>query len=82
MTSIKKTMNTQIHNKKIVSFGVDAKSIQEVQSEITQNGWHIVHLINKGKEFIGILEKNFIRHDESNNPIVFVPARKNFKWIS
>jgi len=65
--------------RKMISFNIDSSNILSIQNELNE-GWSIVHLSNRGKNFIGILEKNFIRYDEENSPIVYIPPRKKFKW--
>jgi len=67
------------HMRKVVSFDVGSSSALSIQNEIN-DGWSIVHLTNKGKSCIGILEKNFIAYDEGNCPIVYIPPRKKIKW--
>ena len=77
------TVNIQKSNiRKMISFDFDISDIASIKDEIKKDGWSIVHLSNRGKNFTGILEKNFIRYDENNNPAVYIPARKNFKWYS
>lgn len=68
--------------RKIFSFDSDITDIVSIKNEISKDGWSVVHLSNKGKNFVGILEKNFIKYDKDNNPTVYIPARKNFKWCS
>ena len=84
MTDINHKVMTRQGNdlRKMVSFGFDPQSIEAVQNEISQHGWCIVHVLNRGKRFVAILEKDFIKYDEKNQPIVYIPARKNFKWCS
>jgi hypothetical protein len=65
--------------RKVVAFDVSGPNATTVENELKQ-GWSIVHLSNRGKNFIGILEKNFIAYDESNNPTVYIPPRKKIKW--
>jgi hypothetical protein len=65
--------------KKMVSFNMDSGNMMSIQNEI-DDGWAIIHLSQRGKNFIGILERNFIRYDEQNSPIVYIPPRKKIKW--
>jgi len=67
------------HMRKMVSFDPGSVAAASVQNELNQ-GWSIVHLSNRGKCCIGILEKNFIVHDESQGPTVYIPPRKKIKW--
>lgn len=67
--------------RKIVSFNLNSPEADTVKNDIEQ-GWFIVHLSAKGKNFIGILEKNFISPDIENNPILYIPPRKNINWLT
>jgi hypothetical protein len=72
-------MNNTRNLRKMISFTLGSVDLSNVRKEMSE-GWSVVHLSNKGKNFIGILEKDFIRYDEANFPIVYIPPRKKISW--
>jgi hypothetical protein len=73
-------MNDIENKKRLVSFSLDGSDLLEVRKNIKE-GWAIVHLSSKGnKQFIAILERDFIRYEAGDAPIVYIPPRKKVNW--